>query len=96
MAAIALIVRTLRVRCADKMAPGGGAQTAIRIDNFGVIDSTVALRRCRCSGRFTILGEGPVSGATQIRRIRIECRECGREQELYFDLTDVDIPTSGS
>ncbi len=96
LVAIALMARTLQVRRADKVAPGGSVKTAIRIEDFSDIDYTVALRRCQCRGKYAPLGEGPVNGAAQIRRVRIECRECGRENELYFDLTDVDNPIWGS
>jgi hypothetical protein len=89
IAAAALLVRALHDRRRRRASPGGGAASAIRISQFDEIDAVVALRRCACRGRFAVRGEGPVAGDATIRRVRIECRECGREQFLYFDMAGI-------
>ncbi len=92
IAALAMLGRALWTRRARRCAPGGSLQSAIPVSHYDEIDAAVGLRRCQCRGRFALRGEGPVRGADSIRRARLECRECGREEELYFDLTRLDHP----
>ncbi len=69
---------------------GGTPETAIAIANFGEIDDAIAGQRCECRGRFLLRGEGPVAAYDQLRQVHIECRECGRDRRLFFDLTQTD------
>jgi hypothetical protein len=94
LAALALLARAIQTRRARRDAPGGSVKTAVRIAHFDEIDATVADNRCDCGGRFTLRGEGPVAGTESIRRARIECRDCGAERELYFDMAGLRHPLS--
>lgn len=87
--AVGAIALHLRARRKAARQPGATADNAIAIEDFGDIDSALALRRCRCRGRLRLRGEGPVQAAPRLRRVVAECRECGREQFLYFDVDRV-------
>ncbi len=90
IAAVAILVRSTRERRAAAAKPGGSAASAIPVSQFGVMDAVVAEQRCSCRGRFALRGEGPVGTGGRIRRALVECRECGRERSLFFDLTGVE------
>ena len=90
IAAAVILVRSLQERRLAAAEPGGSAASAIPISQFGEIDTVVAGQRCSCRGRFALRGEGPVGTGGEIRRALIECRECGRERSLFFDLTGVE------
>ncbi len=95
-AAIALLVRTIHGRRAKRGAPGGSAESAIAIAHFDEIDATIGSRRCQCRGRLIVRGEGPVAGDGALWKARLECRECGREDLIYFDMGSLDHPLSRS
>lgn len=90
IAVAAILVRSVHERRLAAAKPGGSAASAIPVSQFGEIDAVVAAQRCSCRGRFTLRGEGPVGGGREIRRALIECRECGRERSLFFDLAGVE------
>lgn len=88
VAAIALGVRTWQRRAVERAQPGRRSDRAIPITDYGEIDLTVRLQRCRCGGSFVLRGEGPAR-QTGLRLARLECRRCERETELYFDVSGV-------
>lgn len=90
LAATILLVRTLREREDRRRRPGGSAATAVPIAQFGEIDAIVATQRCTCRGRFAVRGEGPLAAEGTIRQVRLECRECGRERLLFFDMAGIE------
>jgi len=92
IAAIAVGLRALQQRAADRARPGATPTTAIPITDYSDIDVAVRMQTCRCGGRFVVRGEGPAAGDgpnTSLRVAHLECRRCEREQRLYFDLSEV-------
>jgi hypothetical protein len=58
------------------------------VESFGDIDEHVRARRCPCGGRYEVQGEGSRSHShVRLRIVRLECRVCEREAEVYFDVT---------
>lgn len=84
----ALAVRMIQQRRADRSRPGGSMESAIPIEDYADIDVTVRTQSCPCGGRYSIRGEGPVTGTDRpLRTTHLECRRCNRERVIYFDLT---------
>ena len=86
LAALVLLLRTLRRRHSLRRTPGTSRYNPLPVSNFGEIDAAVLGQECTCHGRFRLRGEGPIASDDAIRRVTLECRECGRERHLYFDL----------
>ena len=95
IAAVAVGLRMLQQRAAERVRPGATPMTAIPITDYGDIDIAIRMQTCRCGGRFMVRGEGPTAGdglpsrPTSLRVAHLECRRCEREQRLYFDVTEV-------
>lgn len=89
IAVIALGVRMLQQRAADRARPGATPATAIPITDYGDIDIAVRMQTCRCGGGFEVRGEGPAAAPGALRVTQLECRKCEREQRLYFDVSTV-------
>jgi hypothetical protein len=89
IAVIAVGLRVLQQRAAERSRPGASPATAIPITDYGDIDVAVRMQTCRCGGRFSVRGEGPASGPGALRIAHLECRCCEREQRLYFDVGTV-------
>jgi hypothetical protein len=89
IAAVAVGLRLLQQRAAERARPGATPATAIPITDYGDIDLAVRMQTCRCGGRFSVRGEGPASHPDTLRVARLECRKCEREQRLYFDVSTV-------
>jgi hypothetical protein len=95
IAAVAVGLRVLQQRAAERARPGATPTTAIAITDYSDIDVAVRMQTCRCGGRFIVRGEGPVAGngpvgrPTSLRVAHLECRRCEREQRLYFDVSEV-------
>ncbi len=70
----------------ENARPGRSEATAIAITDYGEIDAVVFSQRCRCGGRFLVRGEG---SRETLRIVRLECRSCEREREVYFDVRAV-------
>jgi hypothetical protein len=86
-----LAVTMIRQWRAERARPGGSLASAIPIESYAEIDIAVRMQACSCGGRYVIRGEGPVAGATRpLRTTHLECRRCGRERVLYFDLTNLE------
>lgn len=88
IAAVAVGLRALRRRAAERAQPGRSPARAIAIRDYGEMDLAVALQTCPCGGRYALRGEGP-GAASQLRIARLECRRCEREVALYFDVSQV-------
>ena len=86
VAAIAVGLRIMQQRAAEKAQPGRTPDTAIAVHDYGEIEIAVRLQTCACGGRFALRGEGPVGA---LRVAMLECRKCEREQRLFFDLSEV-------
>lgn len=90
VAAIVVGVRKLRGRLHERAQPGASPDTAIAIHDYAEIDLALRARSCRCGGRFVSCGEGPVrDGGRSLRVANLECRDCGRERRVYFDLSAI-------
>jgi len=95
IAAIAVGLRLLQQRAADRARPGGTPTTAIPISDYSDIDVAIRMQSCRCGGRFIVRGEGPAAGdewpgrPNSLRVAHLECRRCEREQRVYFDVSEV-------
>ena len=75
-----------RLRGALAALDGGSRATAIEVDAFTEIDDHLALRRCRCGGGLSSLGERSEHGGDRILRVvRVECRACEERGEVWFD-----------
>lgn len=89
-AVVAVGLRKLQQRAADRALPGRSPATAIPIENYAEIDIAVRMQTCRCGGRYTLRGEGPVrNGEHPLRVANLECRRCERERKVYFDLSTI-------
>ena len=89
IAAVAVGIRMVQQRAAERARPGATPATAIPIADYSDIDVAVRLQTCQCGGRFVVRGEGPASGPASLRVAHLECRKCEREQRLYFDVSTV-------
>jgi len=89
IAAVAVGLRMLQERAADRARPGATPATAIPIADYSDIDVAVRIQACRCGGRFIVRGEGPADVPGSLRVAHLECRRCEREQRLYFDMSTV-------
>ena len=88
IAVIAVGLRLLRRRAAERAQPGRDPAQPIAIRDYGEMDFAVALQKCPCGGRYSLRGEGPGASA-QLRVAHLECRRCEREAEVYFDVSQV-------
>ncbi len=87
-AAIVVGLRLLERRAAERAQPGRRPRQAIAIADYGEIDLAIRLQACACGGRYQLRGEGP--GRTpELRVANLECRRCGRETAMYFDVSGV-------
>jgi len=89
IAAVAMGLRILQRRAAERARPGASPATAIPIADYADIDVAVRIQTCRCGGRFIVRGEGPLGPPGTLRVASLECRRCERELRLYFDLSTV-------
>jgi len=85
--AIVLGTRALQRRAVERGQPGHTAARPIPITDYGEMDLSVRLLTCGCGGHYATQGEGP--GAQGLRVAHLECRRCGRERALYFDVRGV-------
>jgi len=90
VAAIVVGARKLRRLLRERSRPGATAATAIAIRDFAEIDIELRRQNCECGGRFASSGEGPVRDSGRPLRVaNLECRNCGRERRVYFDLGEM-------
>src|SRR5262245_35229560 len=89
IAAVALALRALQQRAAERGRPGASPANAIPIEDYSDIDVAVRSQACPCGGRFVVRGEGPASAPDSLRVAHLECRKCERERRLYFDVSTV-------
>jgi len=79
-----------RLRRAAARRPGSSADTAIPIRSYTEMDQHIARRWCACGGYLERRGEGSSNaGGRQLRIARFNCQECGDDQAVYFDTTEV-------
>ena len=90
VAVLVAAVRLIQRQAIERSQPGRSRDTAIPIEDYGDMDLAVRLQTCRCGGRYTLRGEGPLPDAARPLRVaHMECRRCERQQRLYFDLSAV-------
>jgi len=82
--------RRLRLDRADARRSGSTLESAIYVRSFTEIDTHLSTVWCRCGGYLGRLGEGSrAHGERRYRVARLECYECDRVREIYFDTTDI-------
>jgi hypothetical protein len=82
--------RRAKLRKLASTRPGASPALAIPITAFDEIDAHLRLRRCACGGYLERCGEGSRDLAGQRYRVaRLECQECERVEEVFFDTTDL-------
>lgn len=87
-AVLAFVARTVRSTLVERRRPGRSPGRALPVEDYSDIDAAVRMEVCTCTSHFVLRGEGPLQhGERQLRAARIECRSCGRERVLYFDLS---------
>lgn len=77
--------------------PGRDPATPLCIGSYSEIEATVDRSRCACAGPMIKIGEGPatVAGGPLLSpsqptvRVLAECRYCGRQAALYFDVSGI-------
>lgn len=88
VAVLAVGIRALAARRAERSRPGATPARAIPAPRFDDIDATVRTLRCRCGGALRPVGEGGSGGPERrLRFVLVECRRCERESRIYFDVT---------
>jgi hypothetical protein len=90
LAVVAVWWRRHRQTRAERREPGATISLPITVASFDEIDSELEERRCRCGSRLTLSGET----SRQIRQrryriVRLLCPECGKEYQVYFDVSQV-------
>ena len=81
--------RWQRMRAARRR-PGATIHLPVEVSSFDEIDATVQGRRCRCGGSLVSTGEASRGvGDRRYRVVRLLCRDCEREELMYFDVTAV-------
>lgn len=89
-AVVAVGVRRLRERRAERRLPGATLGSAVVVASFDEMDAEIQERHCRCGGRFALSGEASRTvGERRFRVSRLVCKECEREALMYFDVTRV-------
>jgi len=89
-AVLAVALRHLRRRREDRARPGATADNALPVARFDEIDAAVGVERCRCNGRFRVIGEGSQQrGHVRLRVVQLECDDCGAERRIHFDVTAI-------
>jgi len=82
--------RRARLRRLASARPGASPALAIPITAFDEIDAHLRHRRCACGGYLERRGEGSREVAGQRYRVaRLECQDCERVEEVFFDTTDL-------
>jgi hypothetical protein len=74
----------------QRRQPGATIRLPIVVAGFDEIDAMVENQRCTCGGMLALSGETSRRvGDRRYRVVRLICQDCGREQQLYFDVTTV-------
>jgi hypothetical protein len=82
--------RRARLRRVASTRPGASPALAIPVTAFDEIDDHLRRRWCACGGYLERRGEGSREIAGQRYRVaRLECQECERVEEVFFDTTDL-------
>ena len=70
--------------------PGATIHLPVRVSRFDEIDAAVQEHTCWCGGHFGIEGEtSRTIGDRRFRITRVVCRQCEREELMYFDVTTI-------
>jgi hypothetical protein len=82
--------RRAKLRRLAETRPGASPALAIPIAGFDEIDDHLRSRRCACGGYLARCGEGSRERAGHRYRVaRLECLDCARVEEVFFDTTDL-------
>jgi hypothetical protein len=82
--------RRARLRRLAATRPGSSPALSIPVTSFGEMDEHLRRRRCACGGYLERRGEGSRDVSGQRYRVaRLECQDCERVDEVFFDTTDL-------
>jgi hypothetical protein len=82
--------RRARLRRVASTRPGASPALAIPVTAFDEIDDHLRRRWCACGGYLERRGEGSREvGGQRYRVARLECQECERVEDVFFDTTDL-------
>lgn len=94
LAAVAVMARRrwrrARLRRLAETRPGVSPALAIPVTSFDEMDDHLRRRLCACGGYLERRGEGSRELSGQRYRVaRLECQDCERAEEVFFDTTDL-------
>lgn len=70
--------------------PGMSPARPFKIASFRDMDYELEIAQCPCGGDLEKLGEGGrVTPQGPVRIARCECEKCGRQIDLFFDLSEL-------
>jgi ribosomal protein L44E len=74
-----------------RLEPGGSAERPVDVPSASVVEVHALAVRCpRCGGAHEILEHAAVShDGARLRQVRLRCRQCGSERELFFRLREL-------
>lgn len=82
--------RVRRARRLRASRPGGSAASAIPVRAYTEIDDYLAALACACGGSLERMGEGSrADGVHRLRIARLRCYECEREEQVFFETSEV-------
>src|SRR5262249_19642802 len=82
--------RRARLRRLASTRPGSSPALAIPVTTFGAMDVHLRRRRCARGGFLERrVGGSRALSAQRSRVARLECQDCERTEELFFDTTDL-------
>jgi hypothetical protein len=75
---------------AARRRPGATLHRAVPVSRFDEIDATLFGRVCPCGEALLTAGEtSRVVAGRRFRIVRLVCRDCERDEVVYFDVTRV-------
>ncbi len=89
-AIIAVGLRRVQKTRAARRRLGATIHRPMTVSRFDEIDAALRDRTCWCGGHFDESGEtSRILGDRRFRIVRLVCRDCERDELMYFDVTAV-------
>lgn len=81
---------TWREKRAQLHRPGRDEAAPLTVQNYVELEATWRGERCSCGGRFELVGESTVSGASGVVTVvLLRCENCEARDAIYFDVSAV-------